>query len=105
MVMAAETLPAPARPRRGLRPRLAELWAQRPDWARDRAVLGLAGSLLVLLVVFFVSLSYLSADRPGRSLTLDQLDGLLHNHQVASLELRDQDAVAVGKTTRGKQFS
>src|SRR4051794_6789691 len=103
--MAAETLPAPARPRRGLRPRLAELWAQRPDWARDRAVLGLAASLLVLLVLFFASLSYLSADHPGRTVTLDQLGTLLHNRQVSSLELRDQDAVAVGQTTRKQTFS
>src|SRR3954447_20595338 len=104
--MAAETLPAPARPRRGLRPRLATLWARRPDWARDRAVLGLAASLLVLLALFFAALSYLGAERPGAHLTLDRLDSLLSAGRVQSLELRDQDAVAVGALRPdGRRFS
>ena len=44
---------------------------------RDRAVLGLAASLVALLVVFFLALGYLSADRPGRHFTLDELNAAL----------------------------
>jgi cell division protease FtsH len=103
--MAAETLPTPAPASRGLRVRLAGIWADRPAWARDPAVVGLAGSLLTLLVIFFAALGYLGADRPGRSLTLDQLDRLAAAQRIAALELRDQDAVAVGRTKGGTQFS
>src|SRR3954454_19564878 len=81
--------------------RISGLWARRPEWARDRAVLGLATSLLVLLALFFASLSYLGAERPGDHLTLDRLDTLLRAGRVATLELRDQDAVAVGTLRPG----
>src|SRR3954464_3289965 len=86
--------------------RISGLWARRPEWARDRAVLGLAASLLVLLALFFASLSYLGAERPGDQISLDRLDSLLRGGRVSTLELRDQDAVAVG-TLRpgGRQFS
>src|SRR4051794_36724963 len=92
--------------RAGLGERLTTLWERRPDWLRDNAVLGLAASLLVLLALFVAALSYVSADRPGTHLTLDRLEHLLLADDVATLELRDQDAVAVG-TLRAdnKQFS
>jgi cell division protease FtsH len=85
---------------------LADLWARRPEWARDGAVLGLAASLLALLALFGAALDYISAERPGTQLTLDRLDALLRDGRVATLELRDQDAVAVGTLrTGGTQFS
>jgi cell division protease FtsH len=84
---------------------LARAWQERPDWSRDRAVLGLAGSLACLLVVFFLALSYLSADRPGRHFTLDELNAALAGGQITELELRDEDAVAVGKLRDGSTFS
>src|SRR3954469_11816573 len=84
----------------------AELWARRPEWLRDRAVLGLAGSLIVLLALFVAALGYVSADRPGRHVTLDRLERLLVADSVVTLELRDQDAVAVGTLKAGgKAFS
>src|SRR4051794_19544557 len=103
--MAAETLPTRVPAAKGGRARLAALWDDRPAWARDSAVLALGASLLVLLVTFFSALGYLSADRPGQHLTLDQLNRLAAAKQIATLELRDQDAVAVGKTRRGTEFS
>src|SRR2546423_1151723 len=87
-------------------PRLAELWERRPEWLRDRAVLGLGSSLIVLLVLFVLALGYVSAARPGTSVTLDRLESLLLAGQVNTLELRDQDAVAVGTLNAGgKAFS
>src|SRR3954471_9355497 len=98
--------PTVAAPRLALGDRLAGLWARRPEWARDRAVLGLAASLIVLLALFFASLAYVSADRPGDQLTLDRLDALLRGGRVTTLELRDQDAIAVGALRPGgRQFS
>src|SRR4051794_33542182 len=98
--------PTVAAPRLALGDRLAGLWVRRPDWARDRAVLGLAASLIVLLALFFASLSYLGAERPGDQISLDRLDSLLRGGRVATLELRDQDAVAVGTLRpKGEQFS
>src|SRR4051812_27243164 len=102
--MATDTLPAPATSR-GLRARIATAWAARPRWARDRTVLALAGSLLALLIAFFVALAYLGADRPGDPVSLDQLTRLERNHQVASLQLRDHDAVAVAKLRGGQTVS
>src|SRR3954453_7630380 len=107
MAASAPSVAGPAaRARARVGDRLAGLWARRPDWARDRAVLGLAASLIVLLALFFASLAYVSADRPGDQLTLDRLDALLRGGRVTALELRDQDAIAVG-TLRpgGRQFS
>src|SRR3954451_15572025 len=101
--MAAETLPTPAPAASSARARLARLWDERPAWARDPAVLGLGASLLTLLVIFFLALGYLSADRPGEHLTLDQFQRLASAKQIAAVELRDQDAVAVGKTRRGTE--
>src|SRR2546421_8860154 len=98
-------VPLPARRERRVGSALARAWDARPEWARDRAVLGLAGSLLALLVLFFLALGYLRADQPGRHLTLDQLDRLARARRIAVLELRDQDAVAVGRTRRGTRFS
>ena len=99
MAARPSTLPFP---RRGTavstRDRLATLWARRPEWARDRAVLGLAASLLVLLALFIAALSYISADRPGAPLTLDKLTALIRADRVATLDLHDQDAVAVATT-------
>src|SRR4051812_27648208 len=104
---ALEGAPVTLPPRRegGIRPALARVWDARPDWAREPAVLGLGASLLVLLVLFFLALGYLRADQPGRHLTLDQFDRLARAHRLAALELRDQDAVAVGRTRHGTQFS
>jgi len=102
--MATDTLPAPATTG-GLRARISALWADRPRWARDRTVLALAGSLLALLIVFFLALAYLGADRPGDPVSLDQLTRLERNHQVASLQLRDHDAVAVAKLRGGQTVS
>src|SRR4051812_12848583 len=104
---ALEGAPVTLPPRRegGIRPALARVWDARPDWAREPAVLGLGASLLVLLVLFFLALGYLRADQPGRHLTLDQFDRLARAHRLATLELRDQDAVAVGRTRHGTQFS
>src|SRR3954469_21696645 len=102
--MATDPLPAPATTG-GLRARLAATWADRPRWARDRTVLALAGSLLAVLVLFFVALGYLGADRPGDPVSLDQLTRLERNHQVASLQLRDHDAVAVAKLRGGQTVS
>src|SRR3954454_19150538 len=81
--------------------RSAELWERRPEWLRDKAVLGLAASLIVLLALFVAALSYVSADRPGASVTLDRLEQLLKAGNVSTLELRDQDAVAVGTQRAG----
>src|SRR3954468_25110689 len=93
-----ETAPMPRAQtrRRSVPAALAGAWDARPDWARDRMVLGLAGSLVVLLALFFLALGYLQADQPGRQLTLDQLTRLAGRGQIASLVLRDDDAVAVG---------
>src|SRR5260221_3447596 len=86
--------------------RSAELWERRPEWARDRAAVGLAASLIVLLALFVAALSYVSADRPGPHVTLDRLERLLLRGDVSTLELRDQDAVAVGTLQAGgKAFS
>jgi cell division protease FtsH len=84
---------------------LARAWEQRPDWSRDGAVLGLASSLVCLLVLFFLALGYLSADRPGRDFTLDGLNAALAGNQVVQLDLHDEDAVAVGKLRDGSTFS
>src|SRR3954454_4272374 len=81
--------------------RSAELWERRPEWLRDKAVLGLAASLIVLLALFVAALSYVSADRPGASVPLDRLERLLLAGRVSTLELRDQDAVAVGTQRAG----
>src|SRR5436309_1403145 len=67
------TLAGAARVPRAVGGWLARVWQQRPDWSRDRAVLGLAGSLVCLLVAFFRALGYLSADRPGRPPTLGEV--------------------------------
>jgi cell division protease FtsH len=67
--------------------------------------LGLAASLLVLLALFFSALAYVSPERPGAHFTLDQVQRSLKAHQVRDLELRDQDAVAVGTLTTGERFS
>src|SRR5436190_20411614 len=103
----SETAPLPRAQtrRRSAGAALARAGDARPDWARDRTVLALAGSLLVLLALFFLALGYLSADQPGRRLTLDQLDRAARQGRVATLELRDEDAVAVGKTRSGREFS
>jgi cell division protease FtsH len=84
---------------------LARVWQERPDWSRDAAVLGLAGSLVCLLVVFFLALGYLSADRPGRHFTLDELNAAIAGGQVTDLNFHDEDAVAVGKLQDGSTFS
>src|SRR4051812_12417005 len=103
----SETAPLPRAKTRGRNARaaLAGAWQARPEWARDRTVLALAGTLIALLVLFFLALVYLSADQPGRRLTLDQLDRAARQGRVATLELRDEDAVAVGKTRSGRAFS
>src|SRR3954447_23319059 len=103
----SETAPLPRAQtrRRSAGAALARAWAARPEWARDRTVLGLAASLLVLLALFFLALGYLSADQPGRRLTLDQLAPAARQGRVATLQLRDEDAVAVGKTRSGREFS
>jgi cell division protease FtsH len=103
----SETAPLPRAKTRGRNARaaLAGAWDARPEWARDRTVLALAGTLIALLVLFFLALGYLSADQPGRRLTLDQLDRAARQGRVATLELRDEDAVAVGKTRSGRDFS
>src|SRR3954451_20980350 len=71
----SETAPLPRAQtrRRSAGAALARAWDARPDWARDRTVLALAGSLVVLLALFFLALGYLSADQPGRNLTLEPL--------------------------------
>src|SRR4051794_35233245 len=98
--------PRTAATRAQLGNRLAALWERRPDWARDRAVVGLGASLLVLLAIFVAALGYVSADRPGSHVTLDRLERLLLADRVGTLELRDQDAVAVGTLRAGGgQFS
>src|SRR4051794_18387455 len=83
----SETAPMPRAKTqaRGVRAALAAAWDARPDWARDRMVLGLAGSLLALLVLFFLALGFLQADQPGRQLTLDQLNRLAGRGQIVSL--------------------
>src|SRR3954454_9030320 len=90
-----------AAPRPELGERLTEVWERRPGWARDNAVLGLAASLIVLLALFVAALGYVSADRPGTQVTLDRLEQLLKAGNVSTLELRDQDAVAVGTQRAG----
>ena len=67
----------------------------------DRVAAGLAAALVVLLVLFAASLMYLRAERPGAQLTLDQLGALTDVHRIATLELRDEDAVAVGRLKPG----
>ncbi len=99
MAVAAESPPA------AVRRRLAALWEKRPAWARDRLVLSLAGSLLALLFVFVLALAYLSPDRPGRTVTLDQLTSLATTGGLESLELRDEDAVAVAVADDGATIS
>src|SRR4051794_6135660 len=103
----SETAPLPRAKTRGRNARaaLAGAWQARPDWARDRTVLALAGSLLALLILFFLALGYLKADHPGRQITLDQFDRFARAGRIATLELRDEDAVAVGKTVSGREFS
>jgi len=85
--------------------RVVALWDRRPDWARDRGVLALAASLLVLVVLFAWSLSYLSPDRPGEQLSLNDFQRVAEDNGVRTLTLRDHDAVAVGRLARGTQFS
>ena len=85
--------------------RVRGLWAVRPEWARNRTVLALTGSLLVLLALFFAALSFVSADFPGRTVSLDEVTRLAENRQIATLELRDHDAVAVGTQRGGGEFS
>src|SRR3954466_9028907 len=87
------------------RARVRGLWDARPPWARDRTTLALAASLLVLLALFFSSLAYVSPERPGADFTLDQVQRSLAAHQVSALELRDQDAIAVGTLRTGERFS
>src|SRR4051794_33354879 len=84
-----------------MRERLTTLWDERPDWARNTIVIALVASLAVLLVLFFLALTYLSPDRPGRKLTLSQLSTLADQGRVATAELRDQDAVVVAKFDPG----
>jgi cell division protease FtsH len=84
---------------------LARAWENRPEWARDAAVLGLAGSLLVLLLIFLLALAYLSPDRPGRHVALDDLTTQLESGALEKVELRDEDAVAVGETLDGGTVS
>jgi cell division protease FtsH len=102
MATSSPTLPVP---RATPAERAAALWARRPEWLRDRIVVGLAASLLVLLALFLTSLGYVAADRPGARFTLDQVERSLKAGQVASLELRDEDAVAVGVLKTGERFS
>jgi cell division protease FtsH len=102
---AGRTLAGAARAPRAVGGWLVRLWERRPDWSRDPSVLALAGSLVCLLVVFFLALSYLSADRPGHRLTINELDAAIAGGQVSDLNLHDEDAVAVGKLRDGSTFS
>jgi cell division protease FtsH len=99
MAVAAESPPS------AVRRRITDLWEGRPPWARDKLVVSLAGSLLALLLVFVLALAYLSPDRPGRHVTLDQLTGLATGGGLESLELRDEDAVAVAVESGGATIS
>ena len=75
--------------------KLREVWEARPDWARDRVVTALAGTLVVLGVLLLLALVHLSADRPGKPVPLSELSELAEQGRIERLELRDHDAVAV----------
>ena len=79
------------------RERLAAAWDHRPRWARNTTVLALTGSLLALLVVFALALSYLRADRPGRTMSLTQLRQASEQARVERAVLRDEDAVVIAR--------
>ena len=98
MTTAVASTPSP-------RERVADLWDRRPDWARNRTVLTLTGTLVALLLLFFLALGYLGADRPGRQIDLNEVTRLAQDKQIATLELRDEDAVAVGTLRGGAEFS
>ena len=106
MRMATATTTAPARPAAaGRLARLGALWDGRPAWARDRLVLGLAGSLLALLLLFVLALGYLGPDRPGKPVSLDRLTALAAGRGLEALELRDEDSVAVARLRAGGTVS
>src|SRR5437868_7061051 len=75
---------------------LGRIWTARPDWLVDKTLIALATTLVTLLILFLVSLSYLTADRPGAHLTLDALVRAARDHQLQKVTFRDEDAVAVG---------
>ena len=92
--------PKPARDHRASLAGLGDLWARRPAWAHNRQVMALLASLVALLLLFLVALTYIGPDRPGREIGLNEVTRLAQDKQIATLELRDLDAVAVG-TLRG----
>jgi len=83
-------------PRRHLAAVARGLSAVRRRLNRDRRLVALTLSALLLIALFAASLAYLQADRPGRALTLDQLAALAERERIATAELRDHDAVVVG---------
>jgi cell division protease FtsH len=84
-----------------LKLRIADLWADRPDWARNTVVLVLVGSLVSLLLLFVLALAYIAPDNPGKPLKLTELSTLSKQGRVQSAELRDEDSVAVVTLSSG----
>jgi len=79
----------------------AAVWERRPGFMSSSIVVGLLASLIALLVLFGVALGYLGADRPGTQLSLDQYKAVAEAKRIETVELRDHDAVAVGKLRPG----
>ena len=85
---------------------LARAWEQRPDWSRDRAVLGLGASLRGA-AGRLLPRARLPRAPTGRGATSRSTssNAALAGGQITELELRDEDAVAVGKLRDGSAFS
>ncbi len=85
-----------------LKLRVADAWEDRPDFLRNTIVIALTSSLLVLLALFTIALLYLSPDRPGKQVTLSQLQTLGEQGRIESATFRDEDAIAVLKLRAGE---
>jgi cell division protease FtsH len=84
-----------------LKLRVSDAWADRPDWARNTIVLLLVGSLVTLFLLFVLALSYLSPDRPGKPLSLTQVNAAKEQDRIEKATFRDEDGVVVMKLSPG----